>query len=83
VQQLWCGSGTGQRRRPLGNFHPPRAKETVAKVEVQGENQLKHLFCHFTPVVVFHESIYNDSEVKHSNFLPFGTAPTDSLVNQK
>jgi hypothetical protein len=30
-------------------------KEAMAKVEVQGENRLKHLFYRFTPAVVFHE----------------------------
>jgi hypothetical protein len=58
-------------------------KEAVAKVEVQGENYLKHLFCCFTPAVVFHELIRIDSEVKRFDFLPFGTTPTDSLLNKK
>jgi hypothetical protein len=58
-------------------------KEAVAKVEVQGENRLKHLFYRFMPAVVFHESSRNNSKVKHFDFLPFGTVLTDSLLNQK
>jgi hypothetical protein len=82
----WDSGGRGaapMRRRAVVNFYPPHVKEAVAKLELQGENRLKYLFYCFTPVVVFHESICNDSEVKHFNFLPFGTAPIDSLLNQK
>jgi hypothetical protein len=56
-------------------------RRQAAAVEVHGVNWLKHLFYHFTPAIVFHESIHSDLEVKHFNFLPFGTAGL--ILNQK
>jgi hypothetical protein len=44
------------------------------------QNHLKHLFCRFTVAVQKLETLQTDSRF---NVLPFGTAPSDSSLNQK
>jgi hypothetical protein len=47
------------------------------------QNHLKHLFYRFPVAVQKLETFQTDSPLKRFNIFPFGTAPSDSSLNQK
>jgi hypothetical protein len=47
------------------------------------QNHLKHLFCRFTIAVKKLETFQINSALKYFHFSPFGTAPSNSSLNQK
>jgi hypothetical protein len=47
------------------------------------QNYLKHLFCRFMVAVQKLKMFQTDSPLKHFDFSLFGTAPSDSSLNQK